>query len=146
MRGIQSRGVLLGLLLVIGTSACADPLASAVVDNQTQRVYYARVGGVADDRAQARVIELPSGARTSLERHVGLSDLLLEDVTILDADCGEVGRWEREDTFFDGPPTFQGAIVIHPDGRVTRAEDDSGPAGTDAFPSNACPPGPDILP
>jgi len=127
----------IGCVVVTG---CASPLRSPVVDNRATVTYYARVGGVADDRATARVIELPPGSRTALERHAGLSDLFLTDITVLRPDCSEIASWTIDDT------VFEGSIVITPAGVASRDQEDSGPEGSDANVSDLCPAGPDILP
>jgi hypothetical protein len=126
-------------LAYVAVTACSSPIRSPVVDNRATVTYYARVGGVADDRATARVIELPPNSRTSLERQVGLSDLFLTDITILRPDCSEIAAWTIDDA------VFEDSIVISSTGSAIREEDDSGPLGSDAIVSDHCPAGPDIL-
>jgi hypothetical protein len=132
-------------LLSTSLIACG-PNQSPVVDNRSDVAYYARVGGVSDNQATARVVELPPGTRTSLESHAGLPDLFLSDVVILDGECTEIGHWKPKDVFVGDGPGWEGSIVIQPDGRAVRDESDAGSAGVAATTSDRCPPGPAILP
>jgi hypothetical protein len=136
------------LLTLLSTSlvSCGGPTQTPVVDNRSDVAYYARVGGVSDNQATARVVELPPGARTSLEQHDGLPDLFMKDVAILDDECTVIGQWTIKDVFVGEGPAWEGSIVIQPDGRAVRDESDAGSAGSPAVMSDRCPPGPAILP
>jgi hypothetical protein len=122
-------------LLLVACSGSTSP----VVVNRSDQAYFARVGGVADDAATARVIVVPPGSRVSLEDLAGLPTLFLTDVTVLDGTCAEVATWTVDDE------QFLGAVVIDESGHATHDADDRAD-GTEATASSHCPPGPDILP
>jgi hypothetical protein len=144
--GMTANRLLLAALFSTSLVACAGPNQSPVVDNRSNVAYYARVGGVSDDQATARVVELPPGARTSLVQHAGLPDLFMTDVAILDGQCTEIGHWEVKDVFVGEGPGWEGSIIIQPDGLAVWDESDPGSAGSQAVASDRCPPGPSILP
>ena len=75
--------------------ACAGPTQSPVVDNRSDIAYYARVGGVSGDAATARVVELPPGVRTSLERHEGVENAIHDG-------RGDPGWFVHRDRLLDG--------------------------------------------